>query len=287
MANRTVSLYIRYKGKNFRAAPTVPDLTAIYYLRYYDGPKQHWQKVGSYAFVQRAKLLLERRLSATAQGFILPEDEGQGAVRTTLREAVETYLAEVKIQRREHTHSGYLHTLNQFMSAVHVHFLHEVKRQQVLEYVAWLRKQEHAYSDRTIFNKVLTVAVFLKAAGVPKLLRNGDWPRYEEKKPVGYTPNEISAIKAVATSEELDLLISALDTGFRKGALSNLRWVDVDFANRTVTTQASGNWRTKNDKAIMIGLTNRLYGRLQARYATRQSQPLHFPGPSRRAQGPH
>ena len=43
MANKKVSIYIRNKGENFRAAAAVPDPTAIYYLRYYDGPRQCWQ----------------------------------------------------------------------------------------------------------------------------------------------------------------------------------------------------------------------------------------------------
>jgi hypothetical protein len=48
MANKKVSVYIRNKGENFRAAPAVPDPTAIYYLRYYEGPRQCWQRVGQF-----------------------------------------------------------------------------------------------------------------------------------------------------------------------------------------------------------------------------------------------
>jgi len=84
-------------------------------------------------------------------------------------------------------------------------------------------------------------------------------------------------MRAVADGEETDLLICALDTGFRKSALANLRWADVDFNNQRITTRASGSWKTKNNKQLTMGLTTRLFTRLQARYAQRKSELYVFP----------
>jgi hypothetical protein len=72
----TVRVYVREKGgkRNFHPAPRNPDLAACYWLRYEKDGRQTWQRVGHYDLVAREKLLLERRLSAQAQGFILPED---------------------------------------------------------------------------------------------------------------------------------------------------------------------------------------------------------------------
>ena len=72
----TVRVYVREKGgkRNFYPAPRNPDLAACYWLRYENDGKQSWRRVGHYDLVAREKLLLERRLSAQAQGFILPED---------------------------------------------------------------------------------------------------------------------------------------------------------------------------------------------------------------------
>jgi hypothetical protein len=72
----TVRVYVREKGgkRNFYPAPRNPDLDACSWLRCENDGKQSWQRVGHYDLVAREKLLLERRLSAQAQGFILPED---------------------------------------------------------------------------------------------------------------------------------------------------------------------------------------------------------------------
>jgi len=53
--------------------------------------------------VAREKLLLERRLSAKAQGFILPEDQASekgSASRVAIRAAVDTYLESLRIKKR-------------------------------------------------------------------------------------------------------------------------------------------------------------------------------------------
>jgi len=72
----TVRVYVRERGgnRNFYPAPRNPDLAACYWLRYEKDGKQAWQPVGHYDSVQWEKLLLERRLSAAPQGFILPGD---------------------------------------------------------------------------------------------------------------------------------------------------------------------------------------------------------------------
>src|SRR6266404_4824658 len=47
------------------------------------------------------KLLLERRLSAEAQGFILPEDRAaEKTSRVTIRTAVDAYLESLRIKKR-------------------------------------------------------------------------------------------------------------------------------------------------------------------------------------------
>jgi hypothetical protein len=90
-----VRVYVREKGgrRSFYPAPQIPDLTACYWLRYEKDQGQAWQRVGHYDLVAKEKLLLERRLSAQAQGFILPEDraaEKASTSRVTIRAGWET-----------------------------------------------------------------------------------------------------------------------------------------------------------------------------------------------------
>jgi hypothetical protein len=100
-----VLVYVREKGgkRTFYPAPSVPDLTANYWLRYERAGKQAWQRVGHYDLVAKAKLLLERRLSAVAQGFILPEDkvpEKPSPSHVTIQAAVDAYLASLRTKKR-------------------------------------------------------------------------------------------------------------------------------------------------------------------------------------------
>jgi integrase len=275
MANKKVSVYTRNRGENFRAAPAVPDLNAIYYLRFYDGPRQRWQRVGQYDFVKRAKLLLERQLSAKAQGFTVPDTRTPGAECTSLRDALTTYLADVEAHKHRHTFTGYKQTLDQFVPAVNADYLDEVKRAQLLEFITWLRKE--GYSDRTVYNKTENVVTFLKASGLPSTLGKTDWPKYEEKKATIYSNKEVAALRAAATDEELDVLESFLGSGFRKGELANLRWTDVDFPNRLIRAQAKANWKTKDGEQRVIPLHARLLARLEARHAVRKSNLYVFP----------
>jgi hypothetical protein len=60
------------KNNNFYAAPKTPDFDGIYYLRYYEHGKEQKQRVGHVDLLPKAKLLLERRLFAKANGFLLP-----------------------------------------------------------------------------------------------------------------------------------------------------------------------------------------------------------------------
>jgi len=65
--------------------------------------REGWKRVGHYDLVTREKLLLERRLSAQAQGFILPEDqavEKTSDSRVTIRAAVDAYLETLRIKNR-------------------------------------------------------------------------------------------------------------------------------------------------------------------------------------------
>src|SRR5712692_5924704 len=73
MANVKVSMYVRKNG-NFLTAPAAPDFSASYYLRYYEGSREHKIRVGHPDLVPKARLLLERKLFAAANGFVVPED---------------------------------------------------------------------------------------------------------------------------------------------------------------------------------------------------------------------
>jgi hypothetical protein len=89
-----IAVYIRKNG-NFYAAPTTPDFGAVYYLRFYENGTERKQEVGHVDLLPKAKLLLERRLFAKVNGFLLPEAERvpEAAERKTLAQAIDQYIA--------------------------------------------------------------------------------------------------------------------------------------------------------------------------------------------------
>jgi hypothetical protein len=126
----TVRVYVREKGgrRSFHEAPSIPDLSARYWLRYEKDGKQTWQRVGHYGLVAKEKLFLDRRLSAEAQGFILPEDRAaEKASRVTIRTAVDAYLESLRIKKRPtKTITGKTYELNLFTGFCKKSYMEEV-----------------------------------------------------------------------------------------------------------------------------------------------------------------
>ncbi len=83
----------------------------------------------------------------------------------------------------------------------------------------------------------------------------------------------------IATHEFADhlkpLVLLALNTGLRQGALFNLKWEFIDFSNRTFFVPAYLN---KNGKAQHFPLNQIAYNVLQQWYQQRKSDSLIFPG---------
>jgi len=162
----TVRLYVREKGgkRNFYPAPRNPDLAACYWLRYEKDGKQTWLRVGHYDLVAREKLLLERRLSAQTQGFIIPEDqaaEKASGSRVTIRSAVDAYLESLRIKNRpKKTIGGKTYELGLFASFCKKSHMDELVNVDMLGFRDYLRSED--YAERTVYNYLMTVTTFLK-----------------------------------------------------------------------------------------------------------------------------
>lgn len=194
----TVRVYVREKGgkRNFYPAPRNPDLTASYWLRYEKDGKQTWQRVGHYDLVAREKLLLERRLSAQAQGFILPEDhaiEKTSGSRVTIRAAVDAYLESLRIKNRpKKTIRGKTYELGLFTASCKKSCMDELISADMLGFRDYLRSED--YAERTVYNYLMTVTTFLKKNGVYRivgLLEAEDWPEIPRTDPEPYTEEEV------------------------------------------------------------------------------------------------
>ena len=62
----------------------------------------------------------------------MPSAKTPDVDRTALRDALASYLDDVKAHKHRHTYSGYKQTLGQFVGAVRADYLDAIDRQHVL-----------------------------------------------------------------------------------------------------------------------------------------------------------
>jgi integrase len=127
--------------------------------------------------------------------------------------------------------------------------------QDLIEYMGWLRRQprkerKHANPDRTYFNKVSHVAIFLKACGIRPGLKASEYPRYHEKKVVAHTDEELSLLYGAADVEETFLLDFFIGSMARDHEAHGCRYRDL--TGTTLTLYG------KQDKTRTVEISPRL-----------------------------
>jgi len=282
----TVRLYVRERGgkRNFYPAPRNPDLAACYWLRYEKDGKQKWQRVGHYDLVAREKLLLERRLSAQAQGFILPEDhtvEKTSESRVTICASVEAYLQSLRIKNRpKKTISGKTYELGLFTGSCKKSYMDELVSADLLGFRDYLRSED--YAERTVYNYLMTTTTFLKKNGLYRivgLLEAEDWPEIPRTEPEPYAEEEVRALLAVATEFQRLVIRFFVGTGCREQEVAHLQWPDINWVTKTIWIHAKPDygWKPKTAAGTRkIPLSDSLLADLKALQAT-STNPLVFP----------
>nr|WP_263419273.1 site-specific integrase [Terriglobus albidus] len=186
-------------------------------------------------------------LDAKAAGVEVVETDSQPTTRQLLvSDAVERYLRNIEMNHAKSTYRHYRHTLTLFKKSLSKATVDAVDRDDMMDFQAFLYKL--GLSARTVKNKTIIVASFLKTFGVQKLLRKGDWPRYTEEDPESYTPEELKKFFQACTPDEYLLFQFFLQSGFRDAEVRHTVWSDLDFANGTVRVthkeaSASQSWR--------------------------------------------
>jgi integrase len=255
MANLKASIVIRTtspEGKRgwVKATGKKSDPAGPLYIRYCDGSAPKYVKkfidseskeveVGdSYDLALIAKMKFERKSRAQSLG--VPQAPTNSVSRKTISIAVQEYLLEVQAQKASATHVSYRHAVQAFAIFSEKKYLDEIMRVDLLAFVTHLRDLRdkdggRRYGERSI-NKALTrVAIFLKASGVPKLLKKGDWPRYSEPPVKFYTRGQVKALFAACTDEKQWLLIAfLLMTGMRRGEAQHAEYSDIDFEGKVI-----------------------------------------------------
>jgi len=214
-----------------------------YYLYWHQGRKQFRRAVGTdaaHAAAQRIRK--ENELVARASGIrVVSEDNDK---RRTLADCITEYLDEIRITHTPATHAAYNLALRDFANSYSKIHIEDIERSDLLHYIHYSRK-ELRLADRTIHNRFEHVVTFLKAYGVEKLTRRGDWPKFVHEKPEAYRDDELEKFFAACDDEERDYFTFYLMTGLRRKEVIYCTWDDIDLKAGIVRVSAKAQYGFK------------------------------------------
>lgn len=215
-------------------------LVPPFYIRYQNGDRQ-WVRLEARS-IEDAKVESQkaREVQDAVRKGIAVADPVEDQARLTRQVAV--FLAETEANKSPATWSAYNRSLELFLESCKRLNVDDVKREDLLHFKTYLKKQE--FSGRTVYNNFLNVCVFLAWAKHPAEglgVKKGDWPPKTERDPDAYTEEEIDkmlkfaagtfrgiAKKAGETRDDRLLLKSFLYSGLRDGELQHLAYNDID-----------------------------------------------------------
>jgi integrase/recombinase XerD len=212
-----------------------------YSLDWREGGRRHRLSLGKDA--SSAQLALERRVAtqrARAIGIPVPDEACAGSLG--LEEACKEFLDETRLQRAPKTFKQYRTALVYFQESCGQRRLDQVERRTLLDFRQFLAEKKKL-SPRTICTKMIIVQQMLKTHGRNKLLRRGDWPRYVERIPQAYGPEQLKRFFAACQPDDFLLFWFFLGSGFREKEVQFLTWQDISFDEqlaRVTAKSASG-----------------------------------------------
>jgi len=230
----------------------------MYYLNV-DG---QWEKAGTTAVeaqdAQRKRLA--RQVYERQTGEKLPETP----IGTSLGVAVERYFSNLEAQGKDpKTIRTYRSAVDPFVSQCKKACVEEITKQDVTDFMGWLRRQpvpqrKNGNPERTYYNKVSHVTIFLKAFGRERLLKKSEYPQYEEKAVTAHTEEELDFLYSHADAEQRFLLDFALGSGFRDGELAHAEYNDLVGNVLEVKRKPHLRWHPKQHHCRKVLVTQSL-----------------------------
>jgi len=183
---------------------------------------------------------------------VTPSPEATGS--KPIRERIEIFLKDRQAKDQitaESTVKLYRIALGQFQAITRVHFIEEVTRETLIEFLDGLKQR--GLEARTRLNKYTLVATFLRAQneGLGKLLREYT-PKVQAKEPVSYTGEDLNALLGYLHSQPCydNLALAAevlFKTGLREQELAFLTWEMVDLKSGVLYVKTDQHfWRRVN-----------------------------------------
>jgi integrase len=207
-----------------------------YSLDWRAGGKRHRLGLGKDA--SNAQLALERHLATQrARAIGIPVSDDRCTASLGVKEACEEFLNETRLQRSPKTFKQYRTALAYFQLSCGRSRVYQVDRRTLLDFRQFLA-EEKKLSPRTIWTKMIVVVQMLKTHGRIRLLRRGDWPRYVERVPQAYTPEQLKRFFAGCKPDDSLLFQFFLGSGFREKEVQFLTWRDISLEEQLARVTA-------------------------------------------------
>ncbi|MGB6719047.1 MAG: tyrosine-type recombinase/integrase [Candidatus Acidiferrales bacterium] len=261
-----------------------------FYVRYSENGKRQIENVGSDPIAAvRAAERKEAELNARKFGIMpapapTPRYTEAPSGRVRLADAIDAYVAEIKVHKRPKTYDAYRRALEMFRAGCQVEYVDEIGRQCVLAFKAGCQREyESVFTVRNFFAYVIT---FLNRHGKKGLMSKTDWPKPERNE---YEPPSDADIEkmlaACRTDKERVLVRFARETGFRKSEIIFSEIGDVNFDAEEIRTRSKPHlgFLTKDSEERTVPVTPGLIAALKSYAKTLDGSKLLF---SRRDGGP-
>jgi len=317
MAHRTATLYIRIT-KNGRSSFCKPvyqskgrlkpqyamvkgkpehNKEGVYYVRFgTDGGKQQFVLVGKDPFVALDKLEEKKRWLRDRERQVIPPmpvNSKPGTNKLSMDDAVEQYFKNLHSQGKDaKTIRAYKVAVEEFRKSCTKRFLNENGRQDLIDFMGWLRKQppklrkdgtprkprRSGDPNRTYFNKVNNVVIFLSAHGINRLLKKSEYPKFAEKPVVYYEAEQVKALYAAASNDEERFTLDYfLKSGVRDGEAAHAEYSDVKSGFLNIVDKPHLKWHPKHWHIRRIPIPQDLIAAIAERQKQNPGCKLIFP----------
>jgi integrase len=208
----------------------------VYYIRWYEGRKQHWKKVGP---DPTQALLAQTRQERVLSGESVPSEQRSPVDRPTVSEAVESFLSERSTQTDARGLKRWRWELELFQTVCGTRYLSDVNRADIFKLITHYQKKLKS-SPRTVFNRTQALGTFLSSVGhkvefkfrVVGHRKGGDIPKYTDPEVDYYSQDELDKFFAACDDEERIRYQFFMRTGCREREVMFATWADVHFAEQ-------------------------------------------------------
>jgi integrase/recombinase XerD len=217
--------------------------------------------------------------SGVLAGEIDAPEEGPtvASASTTIRAAVESYLAEVKATKGVATWRAYSADLAWFQRISKKHYVDQFGRSDAMALFAAGRDED--LNQKTINKRVIVMLQAMRRAGATIQLHKGDWPRTVDKRVEIYEREELTRFFKACNPEERLVFQVFLCSGFRSRELACLTWEDVNWKAGTlgVRPKPEFGFVPKSYEERSVPIPHALLESLKNRWKKRQESVLIFP----------